>query len=275
MLVALHQHPALAKRGIELSLETIAAEDAPADDVLARLFAKKPDILYATTTSFAAAARRINANVPIVFSGTHDPVTEGLVESPHRPGRNMTGFSLFSNSDVKRIEILKRALPRAKRVAVLKIGEESGANRIVQHNIFGANIDVLVVNIRSGPSIQVVCAQLAAARIELLDLQSSAWLRDNHVPLIACLNKLKIASMFKHHGYVELGGLMSYGTGDPDFPNKAAKLIARIFSGENAGDIPVEYPTEFTLALNLQTAKQFSPDISPAFLKQVNKFYEP
>lgn len=272
LLSALNAQPELKKYTIKLDFESIGSEEAPINPALENMLARKPDILYATTMEMAAAARLADKTIPIVFSGLEDPVLEKLIDSANRPGRNMTGLSLATNSDNKRLELLLRVAPNARHIGVLKSVMRSAANSEPQ-NTLGPGIRVSIIDLAKNPPVGAICANFKKLGVELVDLQSTAWLRENYKALITCLRAQKIKSIFQHHSYVGLGGMMSYGTNDFDFAKKAAKLIARIINGEPAGNIPIEYPTEFKLAVNLKTIKEVAPNISPEFLKQATTFY--
>ena len=226
----------------------------------AELLALEPEVLVATQTPGALAAKQATQRVPIVMVAVGDPVAVGLVESLARPGGNVTGVTNMTGELAgKRLEILKQALPGVKRVAVLYNPDDPVA--MVQRRDVESVASQLAIElgpfvaIRSGtdldPAFAKVNASGAQAVLRLVD--------PVYVPLrartVALAARYRIPVMYAFTADVDAGGLMAYGADNLDVYRRAAVLVDKILKGGSAGDLPVERPTRFELALNRRTAQ--------------------
>lgn len=240
------------------------------------LMVEKVDVIVAPATIAALAAMQVTATVPIVFVGDPDPVGSGLVKSLARPGGNVTGVSNLGTELIgKRLEILKEAVPRLKRVVALyqpgALGEASEREMLAtaESSAAALGIDIMLVETNTPDDLESAFARMAKARADGLILPNpSPTLFGERSRLAELARSHRLASMFPTRDYVDAGGLMSYG---PDFANsfrRAANQVARILKGARAADIPVERPTEFELVVNLRTAATLGIALPPPLLSR-------
>ena len=217
--------------------------------------------------------------IPIVMTGGgSDPVEAGLVESLARPGGNVTGLTTL-NSELggKRLELLKEAVPKLARVAVLYNPASSpGTTREVK--------EVLPVAARAlGLTIQPWEVR-AAEDFDKVFAAISKWRPDglyvgSRNPLMAAYEKRivgfalksRLPSAYDRREAVDAGGLMSYGADLADRYRRIATYVDKILKGAKPADLPVEQPTKFELVINLKTAKQIGVTIPPEVLARANR----
>ena len=225
----------------------------------------------------APVLKQATAVIPIVFAIAPDPVGGGLVASLARPGGNVTGQSLQATDLAgKRLGLLREIAPALRRLALI-FDADFAETRLEAANVrTGADalgIDVLPVEIRRGEDIAPAFAALQP-QTDALYVVGDALTVANRTPLVTFALGKRLPSMFGNRTFVEAGGLMSYG---PDFPalfRHAAELVDKILHGTKPGDIPVEQPTKFDLAVNLTTAKALGLAIPESFLVRADEVIE-
>jgi putative ABC transport system substrate-binding protein len=247
-----------------------------AAEVAAELVRLKVDIIV-TNGSAVAAAKRATAAIPIVFAIANDPVGGGLVASLARPGGNVTGLS-FQGTDLagKRLELLREVVPRLRRLAimfdagypsaVLEMGEVQAAARTL--GLEGAPLEI-----RRAEDIAFAFETLKGETDALYVVQD-ALVSANRTRIIALALGARLPMISQQRDFVEAGSLMSYGPNFPDLFRRAAELVDKILRGTKPGDIPVEQPTKFELAINLTTAKALGLKIPESFLSLADEVIE-
>ena len=236
---------------------------------LASELARLPvDVIVATFTPCALAAKQATTTIPIVMAAVADPVGSGLVQSLARPGGNITGFSnMAAEAARKSVELLRDMLPSLKRVAVLANPLDPFTTPLLQQvRLAGqtTGIEIAPVAMARGPNeVGAAFAKMTEERAEAVVVQGIFFSRT--VADLAAKYRLPSASVLRQ--FAEAGGLMPYGADVPDIFRRCAALIHKILQGMKPSDLPVELPTKFELVINLKTAKAFGLDV-PWFLQQ-------
>jgi putative ABC transport system substrate-binding protein len=233
-------------------------------------------IVVAGGDRWIRAARNATKTIPIVMvGGGLDPVDAGHVESLARPGGNVTGLTVL-NTEIgrKRLELLKEAIPRVERVAV-----------IYQPNIPSNARELKEVELAARP------LNLTLRYLEVVvaaDLEKSFAVINNDRPhaLYVCQGppttlfgkpiaefalKSRVPSAFSNRQAVDSGGLMSYGADRMDSYRRVAQYLDKILKGTKPADLPVEQPTKFELVINLKAAKQIGLIIPPNVLARADR----
>jgi putative ABC transport system substrate-binding protein len=240
------------------------------------LLALPVDVLVAQGTPASLAAKRQTTTVPIVIQ-SGDPVGAGIVASLARPGGNLTGTSILSGDySLKWLQLLKEAVPRLQRVAVLWNPD----NAVIAAEVAGMKaaapglgLDLVAFSGRP-KEIDASLIGITAAAVGGLVLTDDAFL-DSLIPRIADFaaeRRLPTIGGFSH--YPNLGGLMSYSADFIAVGRKSASYVDRILKGARPADLPVEQVTDFTLRVNLKTAKSLGLDIPPALLARADEVIE-
>ncbi len=247
----------------------------------AELVALKVDVIVASGTLAALAAKHATRSIPIVFPTVGDPVTDGLVTSLARPGGNVTGLSNLSPELVgKCLELLKQAIPGVSRVAVL--WQPGGFTERTRKDVRnGAEVAGRALGMRlqfveaRGPEdFDRAFSDITRARASALIVVLTAMFFQERRRLVDQAVKIRLPAVYESRESVDAGGLMSYGPNLADSFRRAATYVDKILKGAKPGDLPVEQPTKFELVINLKTAKALGLTIPPALLLRADQVIE-
>jgi len=245
----------------------------------ADLVRAKVDVIIAVSPPAIKAARNATGVIPVVmaFSGI-DPIRAGFVTSLASPGGNVTGLSLLATEvTVKRLEVLKEALPGASRVAVLV--NPRNASTVEQFAALRAAAPALSVELqpveiaRSGEYVDAF-AVIARARADALIVPSDPEFFRDRRGLVDLAARRRIPTSYEWRDFVEMGGLMSYGSNRGALAARVAVYVDKILRGAKPADLPVEQPTNFELVINLKTAKTLGLTIPPSLLLRADQVME-
>ena len=233
------------------------------------------DVIVSSGAAAVAAAKRATSTIPVVFSVVNDPLGTGVVSSLARPGGNVTGLSL-QNPDLagKRLELLREAVPRVRRLAILANGSNPGAARELNDvkSLLGRlNLEPVVREFAREDDIHAAIAQVGA---DALYVCSDAVTIANRTGIAAAALASRLPTMNGPREFADAGGLMSYGANIPDLFRRAADYVDKILRGAKPSDLPVEQPTKFDLVVNLQTAKKLGLAVSPSLLARADEVIE-
>jgi len=214
---------------------------------------------------------------PLVFAIVADPVGDGLVASLPRPGGNATGLSM-SGTDLesKRIQLLKETVPSIRRLMILhySAGEAKGVISAIKLAARSLALDTIFVEAGTVDGFENAFVRAKEQGAEALVVSASAYLNYNRKRLIALAAEHRLPSVWETNVYVRDGGLMSYGPNFPDMYRRSAGYVAKILRGANPGDLPVEQPTKFELAVNAKTAASLGITVPPSIVARADEFIE-
>jgi putative ABC transport system substrate-binding protein len=248
----------------------------------ADLVALKVDVIVTGGGTLGAlAAQQATTTIPIVFGAVGDPVGEGLVASLSRPGGNVTGLSVNSPELAsKSLELLKQAVPTMTRVALLlkpdAMPDRARKDRLELWDAAARALGVRlqVVEARRPEDFYRAFADMTKARADALTVISTPLFDTERRRLVELAAARRLPAVYTFKPYVEAGGLMSYGPDVPDLFRRAATYVDKILKGAKPGDLPVEQPTKFELAINLKTAKTLGLTIPPSLLQRADQVLE-
>jgi putative tryptophan/tyrosine transport system substrate-binding protein len=235
------------------------AENPDRFRTLAReLVDEKPDVIIDVLVLGAVELKKLTDTIPIVFVIVADPVGYGLVKGLARPESNATGLSLMTTDlSGKRLEILKEAVPKLSRVALLLDSTVVGKEKVISANEVAAQalgLSVRPVEIGAPDEIEPAFAKMAQDGINGAAIGPAGLLFAQRARLGAAALTYKIPVMSHVAEAVPYGLLFSYGQDFPDFFRRAVAYTDKILKGAKPADLPVEQPTKFKLVLNLKTA---------------------
>jgi putative ABC transport system substrate-binding protein len=224
------------------------------------------------------AAKNATKTIPIVMTGGGiDPVEAGYVESLARPGGNVTGITNLSRElGGKRLELLKEAVPKLVRVAVLYNPAIAGVAHEVKENLPVAaralGLTVRSWEVRDADDFEKVFAALNKERPDGLYVHGGGpVITANRKRIASFALKSRLPAMYVRREFVDAGGLMSYGADLADSYRRVAYFVDRILKGAKPADLPVEQPTKFEFVINQKTAKQIGVTIPPDLLARATK----
>jgi putative ABC transport system substrate-binding protein len=244
----------------------------------AELVALAPDVIYAVTSLTLGPLLEVTRTVPIVFAAVADPVGAGYVDSLARPGGNVTGFLLFEYGIAgKWLELLKQMAPALTRAAVLRDPNTStgiGQWAVIQAMAPSIGVELSLINIRDASSIEPDIAAVAHSPNTGLIVTAAASANQYRERIIKLAADHKLPAIYFERYFVTDGGLISYGPHMVDQFQRAAGYVDRILKGAKPGDLPVQAPTKYELAVNLKTAKALGLIVPPALLARADEVIE-
>jgi ABC-type uncharacterized transport system substrate-binding protein len=266
--------------GQNIAIEYRYAEGRPEREpgLAAELVRLKVDIIVVAAGDVTIqAAKNATKTIPIVMTGLgSDPVRAGHVESLARPGGNVTGVTLLNRElGGKRLELLKEAVPKLARVAVLY--DPANQPSLHEMKLLPADARALKLTIqpweiRAVDDFEKVFAALNKQRPDgLYSFGAGGVMRPNRKRIAEFALKSRLPSMYSGRETVEVGGLMSYGADLADGYRRVAIYVDKILKGANPADLPVEQPAKFELVINLKTAKQIGVTIPQSMLYRADK----
>jgi putative tryptophan/tyrosine transport system substrate-binding protein len=236
----------------------------------------KVDVIV-TGGNAAVAAKQASSAVPIVFALVDDPVGMGLIASLARPGGNVTGLSMQSTDLAgKRVALLREVVPGLHRLAIMANVEfpfAASEMSEVQSAARTLGLDAATFEIRRAEDIAPTFEALKG-RADALYVVGDALVITHRVRINTLALIARLPTIYFVREYVEAGGLMSYGPSFPDLFRRAADYVDKILRGAKPGEIPVEQPTKFDLAINLTTAKALGLTIPESFLLRADEIVE-
>jgi putative tryptophan/tyrosine transport system substrate-binding protein len=250
------------------------------------LVRKRVDVIWASGADAAVAAARATKSIPVVFVGVPWPVETGLIDSFARPGRNLTGVSTYTGSEVstKRLEFLKEIAPNATRLSWIL---DAGMAATLEGGSFDIRpmLDVAVKRLGYEVRYHSVAksADLDPAFGDVLDWRAQAlavagspvtFAARERIAAFALQNRLPSAAASSW--FVDAGGLLSYnaaGGAEASIP-RSVEYVDRIFRGANPADLPVQRPDRYELVLNLKTAKALGLQIPQTVRLRVDRVIE-
>jgi putative ABC transport system substrate-binding protein len=234
-------------------------------------------IVVASGDQWIQAAKNATKTIPIVMMGQGtDPVRAGFVESLARPGGNVTGLTRLTRElGGKRLELLKEAVPKLSRVAVLYDPAAPGLHEVKELLPADARALKLTIQpweIRAVDDFDKVFAALNKQRPDgLYAVTAGGVMRPNGKRIAGFALKGRLPSVYSNREAVEAGGLMYYGADLADGYRRVAIYVDKILKGAKPADLPVEQPTKFELVINLKTAKQIGLTIPQSMLYKADK----
>jgi len=224
-------------------------------EIAAEFVRRNVDVIV-TNDSSAPTIKRATSDIPIVFVLGNDPIGTGLVANLARPGGNVTGLSVQqTETDSKRLELLREVVPRLRRVAVIaNVGNTSSVRQMreLQAAAGALGLEVVPLEIRRADDIAPAFAALQA---DALYVVQDALIVANTTRVMTFALTARLPTSFNGRDFVPFGGLMSYGPSYLALFRRTADFVDKILRGTKPGDIPVEQPTKFELVINLSTAK--------------------
>jgi len=233
----------------------------------AELVQLKVDLIVTFLNQETLAAKQATASIPIVMVLGVYPVEAGLVASLARPGGNVTGTTVAPLAAAKYLEMLKQAVPKLARVAILWDPSFPGLSEVGDRERLELEarklaLTLVSIEVQRPDDIERALARIADERFGAL------WV----VPVGPIPSRMP--TLFPAREFVDAGGLMSYGYIREDLLRRAATYVDKILRGAKPGDLPVEQPTKFELVVNLKTARALGLTIPPALLARADQLIE-
>jgi putative ABC transport system substrate-binding protein len=265
--------------------KTIAIEWKWGDDqfdtlsgLAADLVRSNVDVIVTGGTSATKALKTATQTIPIVMAIVGDPVAAGLADSLARPGGNATGFSIVAPElGTKRLELLKEIVPNLSSIAVLSNAKNPQSKIEMKEMQTAAQAMALQLHsaeISTEVGLEDAFVAMNKASAQALILLTDPILFSQRKRTVDLAAQYKLPAVYFYSGFVEEGGLMSYGPSDVDLFHRAAGYVDKILKGAKPCELPVEQPTRFELIFNLKTAKSLGLTVPPKLLLTADEVIE-
>jgi putative tryptophan/tyrosine transport system substrate-binding protein len=245
-------------------------------ELSAQLVRSKVDVIVTGGTPAAQTLKAATQSIPVVVAIMADPVAAGLVDNLARPGRNLTGFSIVAPElGTKRLQLLKEIVPGISLIAVLLNAKNPQSKIELKEMEAAASVMGLQVNpidVSAGTNLEDAFVAMSKAGMQALIVLTDPI--SERKPTVDLANANHLPAIYPFQGYVEAGGLMSYGPSDTDLFRRAAGYVDRILKGTKASELPIEQPTKFDLYVNVSAARTLGITIPEPFFMRVDKVIE-
>jgi ABC-type uncharacterized transport system substrate-binding protein len=246
---------------------------SPCAEELVRL---KVDVILARASSGAQAAKKATSSIPIVFFAAYAPVEIGLVPSLGHPGGNMTGVGVnASDMAGKRVQLLKDLVPGLTRIAMLSHPPHpTNAVQLEGAAAVARSVGVQLEAVPVHSAADFASALKALRGIDGVLNADTPLFVTNRARLVSAVAESRLPAIYPARVYVEAGGLTSYGPNVAELWKRAADYVDKILKGAKPGDLPIEQPTTFELAINNRTARAMGLTIPPSLTLRADRIID-
>jgi putative ABC transport system substrate-binding protein len=261
--------------GKNIVIEWRYAEGKPESEVAAELVDLNVDLIVTVGSPGTGAAKKATYTIPIVMVQDPDPVGNGYVASLARPGGNITGLSSVAPElSGKRLELLKEAVPKLSRVAVLGTATRLGNAQVLKEmdlaaGTFGVRLQYL--DVLSSKDIEIAFRTASKGRAEAALVFGGPLLNSHRTQIAELAAKNRLPAIYERAEFMDAGGLMFYGASITAMYRRAATYVDKILKGAKPAELPVEQPKKFEFIINLKAAKQIGLTIPPNVLVRADK----
>jgi len=265
-------------RNVRMDLRWHGADINRIQAIAQEVVGLQPDIIVTNGTPPTVAVQRKTRTIPLVFANVGDPVASGIVPRLNQPGGNVTGFALFEPSlGGKWLELLSEIAPGLKRVAFMFNPDTAPVS------VYMPSLETAARSLKLAPITAPVHndADIETAIIALgrepgggLVVMPDLFLTAHLAPLILAAARKNVPTVYSRSDFTRDGGLLSYGADRRDSFLRSATYVDRILRGEKPGDLPVQFPTKFEMAVNRKTAKALGLAIPPSIMLRADEVIE-
>ena len=242
------------------------------------IVASRPDVVLAMGGQVVRPLKDAGVTIPVVFTYSGDPVAAGVVESLRRPGGNFTGISFFlAELVVKRIEILREILPRAKRIAFVGWSRHAGEPLEVKTSLAAARsagIEASYFPASGLPDIVAAYEKAASQGAQAISAFADGVTLANAAAMADLSRRLRMPTISGWAEYTHYGALFSWGPNREASYVQMASFVDRIVRGARPADIPVDRPAVLELVVNTRTARELGIAIPPSVLARANQSFD-
>jgi putative ABC transport system substrate-binding protein len=274
----LRAHGYIEGKNILIDYRYAEGSDARLAEMAAELAAANLDLIVAVAPPAAAAARKATTKIPIVFSSISDPVGMGLAETMARPGGNVTGVAnMPSDLNLKRLQLLKSALPDLKRVAIVaRTGNQNSqihlASQVAMAEQLG--LDARVFNVGGPDDFEATYAAIVQDGREAICAVQDSLLFAHRERLMGLAVKHRLPVIADNREYAEAGALIAYGTPAIELYRRAADYVHKILDGANPATLPIEQPLNLELVINLRVGRELGINVPLPLIARATQLIE-
>ena len=266
-------------QNLRIELRWTGGDAERARTAATELLQLSPEVIFSSSTRNLSALLKQGPTMPVVFIQVSDPVTQGFVSSLAHPGGNITGFTAFEISmGGKWVDLLKQMAPGLKRVALVFNPEASPQSKYFLASVEAAapsfGVEVAATHLQDDAGIEPAIETLSRQPDTGLIFPPDSFMEVRSKLIVEIVGRYRLPAIYVDGDYLEYGGLMSYGQNFSEQFRQAASYVDRILRGAKPGDLPIQLPTKFKLAINLTTAKALGLTVPPTLLALADEVIE-
>jgi putative ABC transport system substrate-binding protein len=228
----------------------------------------QPDIILTHGVPATVALQRETRTIPIVFATMNEPVANGIVPGLNQPGGNITGFAnLEASMGGKWLELLSEIAPGLKRAAMMFNPDAVAASPYMPSLETAARsfkVAPIIAPVHSDVEIETTIVALGREPGGGLVAMPDNFTFARRASIISAAARNNVPAVYGMSDFARDGGLLSYGVDQVDLWRRAASYVDRVLRGERPGDLPVQFPTKYEMAVNLKTAKALGLTVPPS-----------
>jgi putative tryptophan/tyrosine transport system substrate-binding protein len=277
-LAGLHEQGLIEGRDLDITYSFAEGHLDRLPTLAQQLLQLNPEVIFAVPTAAALAAKQATATIPIVCPLLENPVPFGLVVSENRPSGNVTGILRYVDGLAgKDLQLAKELVPSASRVGLL-VNTATVENNPQRRDAetAGRQLDIVIVpaEVREPGDLDIALKNLAGANVEAVIVPQDSMFFSEHRRIAGLAAAERLPTVWTASLFVDDGGLISYGVDEVDSFRHAAIFVQKILRGAKPGDLPLELPTKFELAINMKTAKALDIGVPAELLARADKVIE-
>jgi putative ABC transport system substrate-binding protein len=257
-------------RNLEVVYRWAADQEERLPAMASQLVETGVEVIVTSATPAISAAMGATRTIPIVMQSAADPIGSGFVTSLAHPGGNVTGMTLLSTElAAKRLQIMRELVPNAKSTSVLAVDNIFATPLLIRAMKSAAEqlqLDLVVQLVKTDDDLPIAFAGFKKARAGTLVVQTGPFFAARRERIAELAAGHRLPAMYEVPAYVDAGGLIAYGPDGPALTRRSAVFVDKILKGAKAGDLPIEQPTKYQLAINLKAAVALSLTIPQSLL---------
>jgi putative tryptophan/tyrosine transport system substrate-binding protein len=266
-------------RNIQIEIRYAGPDRDAIKKHVAEVIRLAPDVILANSTPVMAALQPATNTIPIVFVVVNHPVGQGFVSNLTQPGSNVTGFSFIEPEIVgKWINLLSDVKPDLSRLALMFNPDTAGYYdaylRSFKASLQQSKVGVSAAHVQTEADVERTVAELARERHAGLIVAADPYTVGMRAVILKLAEQHRVPLICPYRQFVLGGGLMSYGPDTVDIFRRSSSYVDRILKGERAGNLPVQSPDKFELAVNLKTARALGLSVRESFLLLADEVIE-
>jgi putative tryptophan/tyrosine transport system substrate-binding protein len=264
-------------RDVDIQLHAVDGNrDLPA--VVEEIIQLKPDVVLAVATLEAVALKKATSTIPIVCPALADAIHLGLIASEARPGGNVTGIEPYiTGLPAKQIDLAREIVPSASIIGLLTNSDDpKGTPQTPELKVAGraVGLEMVAADANRPEDVEAALRELANRHADVVIVLQTNLLLLNSPQIAASALAMRLPTVYGYREHVIAGGLISYGVDLRWCYHRSAYFVDKILHGVAPGDLPIEFPTQFPLSINLKTAKQLGLTVPPTLLARADEVIE-
>lgn len=266
-------------KNIILEVRSAEGKSERLPQLIAELLSLKVEVIVAASTPGALAVKKATTTVPVVFGGVLDPVGSGIVASLARPGGNITGVTFGiggAGFGGKWVELLKEAAPDVSHVAAVwnSVNPDASVVRDMQAGARTVNVRLDVLDAGNLTQLDRAFAAIGTSGARALIVTADPFSFPNCAKLVQFGASKRMPAVYVSKDFVDVGGLMSYGSSLAESYRRAAAHVDKILKGAKPADLPIEQPTKFELVINVKAARALGLTIPQMLVARADQVIE-